>query len=196
MDWLVLATGVMKRLLPILAALLLVLGGPAAQGSGGSPSIQWQEWSEEVFERARREGRLVLLDLEAVWCHRCHVMDQDARPELSNRYQDYGWPATVIFDGDGTELIKRRGYIRPQWMQWLLEAVAQDPSAAAHETEQLTVTPAPEGRLSGERRALLEDKIRGGIRRRLRELGPHPQVHPRGHHGVCSRTRQGRQPSA
>jgi len=29
-----------------------------------------------------------------------HV-DQDSRPDLSNRYEDYGWPATIIFDATG-----------------------------------------------------------------------------------------------
>ncbi|MEZ4574985.1 MAG: hypothetical protein R2857_08735 [Vampirovibrionales bacterium] len=26
-------------------------------------------------------------------------VDQDARPDLANRYQDYGWPALIIFAG-------------------------------------------------------------------------------------------------
>ncbi len=36
------------RLLPALVALLLALGGPAAQGSGGRSTIQWQEWAESA----------------------------------------------------------------------------------------------------------------------------------------------------
>ena len=28
-------------------------------------------------------------------------VDQDSRPDLSNRYEDYGWPATIIFDANG-----------------------------------------------------------------------------------------------
>ena len=28
-------------------------------------------------------------------------VDQDARPDISNRYQDWGWPATIIFDAKG-----------------------------------------------------------------------------------------------
>src|SRR4051812_14618698 len=30
--------------------------------------IRWQAWSDDVFARAKREHRFVLLDLEAVWC--------------------------------------------------------------------------------------------------------------------------------
>src|ERR1051325_2298730 len=73
-------------------------------------SIVWREWSPEIFAQAKRENKFVLLDLEAVWCHWCHVMaeityrdpkvialmnsrylavrvDQDAPPDLANRYE-------------------------------------------------------------------------------------------------------------
>src|SRR6185295_14070344 len=105
----------------LLAGLLLLLG--ACRTAESPRAIRWEPWSEEVFARARREKRLVLLDLEAVWCHWCHVMeettyrdpevvrlveerciavkvDQDSRPDLSNRYEDYGWPATILFRWD------------------------------------------------------------------------------------------------
>ena len=42
-----------------------------------APAIHWTTWSDDLFERARREHKFVLLDLEAVWCHWCHVMDQN-----------------------------------------------------------------------------------------------------------------------
>ena len=38
-------------------------------------------------------------------------VDQDSRPDLSNRYEDYGWPATIVFDANGNEIVKRQGYI-------------------------------------------------------------------------------------
>jgi uncharacterized protein YyaL (SSP411 family) len=114
-------------------------------------SIKWEKWSDEIFKRAKAENKLVLMDLEAVWCHWCHVqaettykdadvvallnkkyicvrVDQDSRPDLSNRYEDYGWPATVIFDADGKELVKRRGFIKPKKMAALLQACIDDPT--------------------------------------------------------------------
>ncbi len=114
-------------------------------------AITWEGWSDAAFDRARAEKRLVILDLVAVWCHWCHVMeettyqdaevvrqirahfvalrvDQDSRPDLSNRYEDYGWPATVIFDANGKELVKFAGYIPPQRMRGLLEGVVADPT--------------------------------------------------------------------
>lgn len=113
--------------------------------------INWQDWSADLFQQAKQQQRPVLLDLEAVWCHWCHVMDattyqdsqvarlieqhylavkvdHDARPDLAQRYRDYGWPATIIFAPDGTEIVKRAGYINPESMSRLLQAVIDDPS--------------------------------------------------------------------
>ena len=64
-----------------------------------------ENWSPELFARAQAEQRFVILDLEGVWCHWCHVIeettyadskvvdllkakytvrvDQDANPDLS-----------------------------------------------------------------------------------------------------------------
>ncbi len=135
----------MRRLVAALVA-LWTLPGYAADSK-----IQWQPWSDAVFERAARENRFVLLDLEAVWCHWCHVMDevtyshpkvveliesryipvrvdQDARPDISRRYENYGWPATVVFNADGGEIVKRRGYLPPEVMISMLEEIIVDPS--------------------------------------------------------------------
>ncbi len=72
--------------------------------------IQWHEWGEEAFAKAQRENKPILLDIGAVWCHWCHVMDResyesaetagiinqqfiavkvdrDERPDVDSRYQ-------------------------------------------------------------------------------------------------------------
>jgi uncharacterized protein len=113
--------------------------------------IAWQPWSRDVFDRAQSEKKFVLLDLGAVWCHWCHVMDevtyqdplvveligasfiavradQDQHPDLANRYEDYGWPATIVFAPDGSELVKRRGYMNPTWFASMLRAIVADPT--------------------------------------------------------------------
>ncbi|MFQ5779070.1 MAG: DUF255 domain-containing protein, partial [Terriglobia bacterium] len=46
--------------------------------SAAHQPVQWHEWGPEAFERARRENRPVLLDIGAVWCHWCHVMDRES----------------------------------------------------------------------------------------------------------------------
>ncbi len=52
--------------------------------------VDWHPWGPEAFELARAEGKPVLLDIGAVWCHWCHVMDHEsyedpAIAELLNR---------------------------------------------------------------------------------------------------------------
>jgi uncharacterized protein len=72
--------------------------------------IQWHEWGEEAFAAAQHENKPMLLDIGAVWCHWCHVMDResyddaevaaivnehfiavkvdrDERPDIDSRYQ-------------------------------------------------------------------------------------------------------------
>ena len=132
-----------------LAFLLLALF--AATSLRSAEAIAWQPWSDSAFERAKKEHKFVIMDLEAVWCHWCHVMDettykdpkviallgsryvalkvdQDSRPDLSNRYEDYGWPATIVFAADGSEIVRRRGYINPAQMASMLQAIIDDPS--------------------------------------------------------------------
>lgn len=40
--------------------------------------VGWREWGEEAFAAAQRENKPVLLDIGAVWCHWCHVMDRES----------------------------------------------------------------------------------------------------------------------
>jgi len=72
--------------------------------------VNWHEWGQAAFEQAAREDKPVLLDIGAVWCHWCHVMDResyedpalakivnehfvaikvdrDERPDVDSRYQ-------------------------------------------------------------------------------------------------------------
>ncbi|MBI4665601.1 MAG: thioredoxin domain-containing protein [Nitrospinae bacterium] len=78
--------------------------------SAAHQPVDWMPWGDGVFQRARRESKPVLLDIGAVWCHWCHVMDResyenadtaqiinerfvavkvdrDERPDLDLRYQ-------------------------------------------------------------------------------------------------------------
>src|SRR5262249_28310162 len=106
--------------------------------------------------------KFVILDLHAVWCHWCHVMDAttyadarvgqlldkhyvavsidaDSAPDLTSRYGDWGWPATIVLAADGTEIVKRRGYIAPDQMTSLLQAIVDDPSPGPSVQEAATV---------------------------------------------------------
>src|SRR5277367_2686081 len=150
----------------------------ASPSFAADPTIQWSGWNSDLFTRAASEKRFVILDLEAVWCHWCHVMekttyadpevgellaskylpvrvDQDANPDLSNRYGDWGWPATIIFNSDGTEIAKIRGYIEPERMQSLLKAIIDDPSPGPSVGEAFEIKPSASVFLTQEQRAEL-----------------------------------------
>jgi uncharacterized protein YyaL (SSP411 family) len=161
------------RLRTIAATILLTTALTAS-----AQQLHWQPWSDAAFTQARDQHKFVLLDLEAVWCHWCHVMDdqtysdpvvirllnakyvlvkvdQDSRPDISNRYQDYGWPATVVFAANGSEIVKRQGYIEPRAMSSMLQAIITDPSpgpsiekeAALHPAADASISPALLGRV-------------------------------------------------
>jgi len=155
-----------------LAALFL---SSAAQAEN---DLEWKSWSKDLFSISKTENRFVILDLAAVWCHWCHVMeettyrdkavgsilkqsfvtvraDQDANPDLSSRYGDWGWPATIIFSPEGNEIVKRAGYIPPDEMVALLKAVIADPSPGPSVVTEAPIRPSKSHLLSGARRAEL-----------------------------------------
>ena len=40
--------------------------------------VDWYPWCEEAFIKAKELDRPVLLDVGAVWCHWCHVIDRES----------------------------------------------------------------------------------------------------------------------
>ena len=78
--------------------------------SAAHQPVHWHPWGDAAFTRARTEDKPILLDIGAVWCHWCHVMDgesyedarvadllnadfvcikvdRDERPDVDTRYQ-------------------------------------------------------------------------------------------------------------
>ncbi len=78
--------------------------------SAAHQPVRWHQWGPDPFETARVEDKPILLDIGAVWCHWCHVMDgesyedpeiaeilnrdwicikvdRDERPDVDARYQ-------------------------------------------------------------------------------------------------------------
>lgn len=162
----------LKLYIPLL--LLLMAAAPTTQ------PVAWQGWSDDLWAQAKREHKYILLDLGTQWCHWCHVMEQttyadpdvidlinqkfiavrvdaDSRPDLSNRYEDYGWPATVVFNADGAEIVKRQGYLPPPEMASMLRAIIADPrpgpsvhpARTVRYTDQSALTQDVRGTLSG-----------------------------------------------
>jgi uncharacterized protein len=53
--------------------------------SAAHQPVDWYEWGDEAFARARADGKPILLDIGAVWCHWCHVIDRESyeNPEIA-----------------------------------------------------------------------------------------------------------------
>src|ERR1700682_4748032 len=62
----------------------LAIAALAASPSFAAEGPKWSDWGDDLFARAAAEKRFVILDLEAVWCHWCHVMEKTtyADPEV------------------------------------------------------------------------------------------------------------------
>jgi uncharacterized protein YyaL (SSP411 family) len=116
----------------------------------GAPreELHWATFSPETFARAKAERKYIVMDGSAEWCHWCHVMeattyhdpevrkvldahfiavkvDVDSRPDLEERYGDWGWPATILFSPDATEIGKYRGYIAPEKFAEILKEIVR-----------------------------------------------------------------------
>lgn len=123
-----------------------------ARARNGERLFSWVEYGPAAFERARREKKPILLMGSASWCHWCHVMDEttyrdarvgrmladgfvvirvdiDERPDIGERYGEWGWPATILFSPEAEEIGKYRGYINANDFVPILSAVLSNPKA-------------------------------------------------------------------
>lgn len=142
-----------------------------------APEVVWRTWSEETFAEAVREGKHLLVSVQATWCHWCHVMnertygdpvvraelaegfvairvDGDARPDLAERFRDYAWPATALFTPDARLVVALRGYRAPDVFLGVLRDVraGREPMAT-----RAAAPPLEQEALLGAARAQLAD---------------------------------------
>jgi len=138
----------------------------AARARGAAQRFTWEPWSPAAFARAAREHRFILVDGAAAWCHWCHVMDEttyrdaevgealrahfvairvdiDERPDLAERYGDWGWPATILLSPDAEELGKFRGYLPAERLREILAETVTGTAAA--EASAPAIAPPPRG---------------------------------------------------
>lgn len=171
----------MKRVLLLICCCLLLPGPLRASDFRFSPKpnkahlIQWRAWGQDSLEEAKKQDRLVLLSLSAVWCHWCHVMDEttysneeiiafindhfipirvdsDMRPDIDTLYNQGGWPSTVIMTPQG-EVLTGGTYIPPDDMLGRLKRIAD-----IFENDRSTIT----GWLEETRAAMAERDRSGG----------------------------------
>ena len=139
----------MIRIVLLLLSLLAVSTARAAPVDNADGF--WSEWSDATFARAARENKFVVVSLQSWWCKWCFVMnketwsnaevraalkdrfipvyvDQDSRPDISQRYERWGWPATIIFGPDGKEIAKLRGFYSAGFFIPVLQDTVKDPT--------------------------------------------------------------------
>jgi uncharacterized protein YyaL (SSP411 family) len=139
----------------------------AASGEHAEPS--WREWGPEAFAEARESRKLLLVSVQAGWCHWCHVMnaetfadadvlallderyvvirvEADARPDLAERYAEYGWPATALLTPDAEPILALRGFRPPDVFARILRQAEEDVAAGrvsrAAEVDRAATAPA------------------------------------------------------
>ncbi len=68
--------------------------------SAAHQPIDWYEYGEEAFDRAKELDRPILLDIGAVWCHWCHVIDRESYddPEIAQIINENYVPVKVDRD--------------------------------------------------------------------------------------------------
>ena len=143
------------RFLALVLALLIGLSAAHAMPADERKDLGndgfWSTWSDATFQRATAEKKFVVVSLQSWWCPWCHAMnrdtwsdakvravlkdhfipvfvDQDSRPDISQRWERWGWPATIILGADGSEIVKLRGFYSPQFLIPVLEETIKDPS--------------------------------------------------------------------
>jgi uncharacterized protein YyaL (SSP411 family) len=131
--------------------------------------IDWQNFNQIAFDRAEETNKLVLLEVGANWCHWCHVMDdstysdaavqsyldanfilcredQDARPDLYAAYKPWGWPAIIVMDKNGEELMRLKGFQEKNKFLADLKNIRQNPTPLPDrntaQTDQLAINEA------------------------------------------------------
>lgn len=114
--------------------------------------MQWHEWNDEAFERARERGCPVLLFLSASWCRWCRALEQrvftdervqaalsescvcirvdkDEMPEVDARYRDGGWPTLAWLDADGERLASTNGLSAEGFLEQIAVVTRHFPNA-------------------------------------------------------------------
>ena len=107
--------------------------------------IQWRAWGAQAFAEALESNHPILLNLTAVWCHWCHLMDEttysdpdlirlindhfvpirvdaDMHPHVQDRYIAGGWPTNAFLTPTG-EVLWSGTYVPPDQFRSVANSV-------------------------------------------------------------------------
>lgn len=132
--------------------------------------IVWKKWRVESFEQAKRENKMLLINVGIEVCFACRWMEQqtysnskvaklitanfvpiqvdaDSQPDIGERYSDWAWPATIFMAPDGTQVLALSGNRRPESFIPILEKLVSQQAKGELRADALApyaATPAPE----------------------------------------------------
>jgi uncharacterized protein YyaL (SSP411 family) len=68
--------------------------------SAAHQPINWYEWGDDAFGLAKSQDKPILLDIGAVWCHWCHVIDRESyeNPAIAKIINEHFIPVKVDRD--------------------------------------------------------------------------------------------------
>src|SRR5438105_1648255 len=122
----------MRKLIAVLCVVACGSGPSAKTAEAAPPPIAWQAFAPAAFEAARQGDKLVMVDVSIEECTACNYMlkhtyrdanvirrieasfvpvavDADTRPDLGERWEAWGWPATIFLSPKGEQLYAIQG---------------------------------------------------------------------------------------
>lgn len=138
--------------------------------------IAWRPWTRDAFDDAERLDRPILLNLTAVWCQACQLMDEttysdeelielineetvairvdaDTHPHVQDRYIAGGWPTNAFLSPTG-EVLWSGTYVEPAQFRAVARGVI---GAWRDKRDELR------GQIEGRRRALEAARARNPV---------------------------------
>lgn len=150
----------------LLVATLLLSQGALAYTHHTS-LIQWSEYSDTTFSKARKENKPIFVLISAVWCYSCHIyeetlntkvvadtlnkhfvpvfVDYDRRKDIARTYSAVGIPVTAILAPNGEHLVSVPGVIAKDTLltnlQLTLEYIAKEYQPTLRSEEKAPIKP-------------------------------------------------------
>ncbi len=150
----------------LLTLIILFISFPVNAAPGTSEGIKWYDWGAKAFETAKKDNKLILVNVGMEGCAACERMehftyqdksvidllnksyvsiavDSEARPDIGERYSDWAWPATAFLKPNGTQVLAIAGNRNPSNFLPLLNDLLQRQKNATLSADTNTPYSAP-----------------------------------------------------
>ncbi len=137
----------MRKIIVAIACVIACGPGTSAKNvetSIAAEPIRWQTFGPAAFEAARQGDKIVMVDVGIEGCTACNYMlkhtyrdanvvrrveasfvpvavDADTRPDLGERWEAWGWPATIFLSAKGEQLFAIQGSETPDSLSKILD---------------------------------------------------------------------------